>query len=98
MCTPLESFSQGRTGLEGFGLGEVQCRVEGFTKHPAHACVCEQRQHQWCMQTVPPPEMRVRVGARSRSAGKFAAHDCRSQAERALCREGSLDYSRAMGH
>lgn len=27
--------------------------VEGFTKHPAHTCVSEQRQHQWWMQTVP---------------------------------------------
>lgn len=45
-----KSFSgQGRAG----GNWARRGAVEGFTKHPAHAFACEQRQHQRWMQTVP---------------------------------------------
>lgn len=43
-----------------------------------------------------PPDTQIKVGARSRSAGKFAARDCRSQAE-SFVQKGELGLLQGSG-
>lgn len=90
--------------MEGVGLGEVQYRIGGVCVSPNTQCmpVCVSKGSigGGCRQYLSgaPPEIRRRAGASFSSAGEFAAQDCRAQAERPPCREGSWDCSRAVGH
>lgn len=90
--------------MEGVGLGEVQYKMGGRWGSPNAQCmpVCVSKGGigGGCRQYLSgaPPEIRRRAGVSFSSAGEFAAQGCRAQAERAPCREGSWDCSRAVGH
>ena len=57
MRAPLGKLSSGEEGNR-----EVQCRLRGFTKRPAPACVCEQRQYRWGARTVSTQGLHQRYG------------------------------------